>query len=484
MFSFEKRLRSTNIQPVEDGVPHREPQKSRWISEAPYRRPPPPINQKTMNYKYKSRRRRRNENLPFVLTGLLAAAAIVSLAVLLISKTALPHTESPEEPIAPPPKAELTDVRGVFVPTVYNLSFPSKADISETELKSELNEIVKTAKEAGLNTVFFQVRPSCDALYSSKYFPVSTVLSTTGELPLDCLEYLSDLCKKEGISLHAWINPLRVTAYDREISELPENSPAKKLEKSVVSYGGKLYFDPGDPEARELICNGIREICENYDVDGIVFDDYFYPYPEYETNENGTDSVLVFNDNYTYKTYGTDYENIGSFRRDNVNKLVKAAYETVKSADADCLFGVSCFGIWKNSDGENGGSMTVGSQSYYETYCDTLAWVEGGYVDYLAPQIYWDCDSVAANYKILAEWWNEKLADTEVDLLIAHAAYRYDGSFDSKNKEMTKQLTIAKNLSNCKGSIFYSYNAIRDNLDGITKEISDYYTTKDTTPEE
>jgi len=437
-----------------------------------------------MNYKYKSRRHRRKESLPFVLMGLLAAAIIFTFGAFLIMQAFKSPEDAPDTPETVDPRPEITETRGVFVPTVYNLSFPSRADLTESELKAELDEIVRVTRSAGLNSIFFQVRPSCDALYRSETFPVSSVLATDGELPLDCLAYLTEKCHAEGMAIHAWVNPLRVSTGNMTVDELSDESPAKNLANGVVSYGGKLYLDPGDPAARELICKGVKELCENYVLDGIVFDDYFYPYTAYEADENGVKTALVFADEATYAAFGADYEEIGDFRRDNINKLIKSAYETVKATDEKCKFGVSPFGIWKNSDGENGGSYTKGYESYSEIFCDTLAWIEGGYVDYVAPQIYWACDSLSASYKVLSKWWDAAVLDTDVELMIAHAAYKYDGTFDASKKEMTNQLTLTEELSNYSGSIFYSYNALRDNLDGITKEISNYYITKDTKPEE
>ena len=133
------------------------------------------------------------------------------------------------------------------------------------------------------------------------------------------------------------------------------------------------------PEVRELIADGVREIIDGYDVDGILFDDYFYPYPE---------DGYEFDDSATFEKYGGGRE-LGDFRRESVNEMVRLVYETVKAADEGCRFGIAPFGIWRNDDGENGGSATRGLESYDEIYCDTLAWVRGGYVDYVAPQMYW-----------------------------------------------------------------------------------------------
>lgn len=417
---------------------------------------------------------RVKKNLPIILAAVIVFALVITLFALL-----LPKKEEPKEIDEGNGRPAITETRGVFVPTVYNLSFPSKADLTEAELKSEIDTIIETAKAAGLNSIFFQVRPACDALYNSEYFPVSEYLSTSGNMQFDCLEYITEACHKEGMALHAWINPLRVSASAADVSELDPDSPALKIDDSVVSYGGKLYFDPGIPRVRELICKGVREICENYNVDGIIFDDYFYPYKVYETTDDGNRVVAAFADDETYSAYGGDFTSVEDFRRANINSLIKSVYETVKSVDESRLFGVSCFGIWQNVNGENGGSYTKGTESYNETYSDTLSWVEGGYVDYIAPQIYWETNDLVASYKVLAKWWDARLEDTDVDLLIAHAAYKYDGTFDTESLEMTKQLTLTEELTNYKGSIFYSYNAVRDDLGGITGEIKDYYVSKD-----
>ena len=180
--------------------------------------------------------------------------------------------------------------------------------------------------------------------------------------------------------------------------------------------------------------------------------------------------IAVFDDADSFAAYGSGYENIGDFRRANVNLLIKEVYTAIKESDKKCRFGVAPFGIWKNLAGENGGSATRGLESYYDLYCDTLAWCEAGTVDFVAPQIYWECDSSVASFEVLAKWWSEKLEGTDVDLYFSHAAYRYaDGDFTPG--EMTKQYEFSKALPNYRGSVFYSFAAFRDDLAGICGEI-------------
>ncbi len=361
-----------------------------------------------------------------------------------------------------------SEVRGVWIATVFNIDFPSYYDLDEDKLKSEIDSIIATCKAHELNTIFFQVRPSCDALYKSELFPVSKVLSTTGELQFDVLEYFVTEAHKNGIFLHAWVNPLRITVSANAEDKLPEDSPAKLHPEWVVKYAdGKLYFDAGLPEVREFIAEGVREIVKNYNVDGVVFDDYFYPYPV-----SGAD----FDDADTYEKYGGDFDSVGDFRRDSINKLIKLSYDTVKGIDEDCLFGVAPGGIWQNSTGKNGGSATTGFETYHSLYCDSLAWVEGGYIDYISPQIYWRFDTASAPYGTLAEWWNAKVDGSGVELWISHAAYRYEeGDWVDPAGEMVDQVMYGRELLSYKGSLFYGYDEIRGNDFGLAGELDGLY---------
>jgi len=416
--------------------------------------------------------KKKKLTLPFFLAAAVVVALAATLAVILLPRA----KENPK------PEEEYNrvhvfhdEVRGVFIPTVYNLAFPSAPDLSADELQSEIDAIVGKCAEVGLNGIYFQVRPSCDALYRSEIFPVSKYLFTDGTLPFDPLEYLVGAAHAKNISVSAWVNPLRISVEAATPGDLPDGSPAKgEYSEYVVSYGGKLYFDPAEPKVRALVSRGVSEIVENYEVDSIIFDDYFYPYKVYEQDETGRNVLAVFDDEDSYKAYATDDSGIEDFRRENVNRLIASVHEAVKEADPKCRFGVAPFGIWQNDNGENGGSLTSGLESYSELYCDTLSWIENKTVDFIAPQIYWDTSSLTASFKVLAAWWNEKVKDSGVDLYFSHAAYRYaDGDFEAG--EMTKQLDFAKSLENYKGSIFYSFAAFRDDLGKICGELSEYY---------
>lgn len=429
--------------------------------------------------------KRKIRNAHFRLAMILSCIILGALAVTLVALLLL--KDRPTEVPAPEPtddeRPKITEIRGVYVPTVYNISFPSKPDLSEDELKAELDEIVRVTEENSLNTIFFQVRPTCDSLYKSDIFPASAFLTSSEKAPLDCLEYLVSTAHDRGIAVHAWINPLRVSTSASDVADVDPASPAAALADSVVPYDGKLYFDAGDPAVRELICKGVREIAENYKVDGIMFDDYFYPYPVYTENDAGERVIAAFADEKTYSLY-SDGKSLSDFRRSNINALIESVYNTIKETDEKISFGVAPFGIWQNDDGSNGGSLTRGAESYSDNYSDTLAWIKGGYVDYVAPQLYWDMNNSAASYKVLAKWWdlrvseqNENSKDHKISLLISHAPYRYADTFPEG--EMTSQLDYASMLTSYEGSVFYAYNAISSDEGGSASEIREYYKTKD-----
>ncbi len=424
--------------------------------------------------------------MPKILTRFFAA---LSAAALLTALTACGHSPSPTLALSPmrdngrnlslmsliDPASE---VRGVYIATVHNIDFPSRPDLSAHALKVELDTIIENTLAAGLNTIYFQVRPAADALYDSEIFPISEALSSRGELTLDPLAYLVEKAHQANLFVHAWVNPLRVTVGyqtrpQTDISALPDNSPAKAHPEWIVAYAdGKLYFDPAYPEVRELIAAGVGEIVENYNVDGILFDDYFYPYPV--TDENGV--TVGFDDSVSFALYGQEMS-LGDFRRENVNKMIEQVYDTVKEISSEVKFGVAPFGIWKNNDGENGGSATRGLESYFSIYCDPVAWANGGYIDYIAPQLYWRFTTSVAPYDELVRFWNRTLDGTGVDLLISHGAYNYE-DWDSPQREMAHQVEYARKTLTYRGSIFYGYDEIRKNTQELKKELRDTFSEK------
>ena len=350
-------------------------------------------------------------------------------------------------------------MRGVWVSTVYHLDYPSKAGLTAQALADEADVIIENAKKWGLNAVFLQVRPAGDALYASSTQPWSALLSgKQGQAPadgFDPLAYFVEQCHQNGLELHAWLNPYRLTrtaAATREeaLAQLCDSHPARLLADCLVFHtDGCLYLDPGRPEVRQHLLAVTEEILQNYDVDGIHLDDYFYPGPD-------------FADEKTVAAFGGDFVWASDFRREAVNQLVSALHE--QAARYGKVFGVSPTGIWATADRQPMGAATTGSQSYYDHFADSRKWVREGMVDYIAPQIYWEMGAAAGDFSVLLDWWSDTVVDTDVDLYIGLAAYKskeaQPGSVWYGESELQRQLEAINACENADGAIFFRYGSL------------------------
>ena len=308
------------------------------------------------------------------------------------------------------------EMRGVWVSSVLNLDYPSLPTTDKAELQQQADKILDEAAELGFNAVFLQVRPSADALYESDYYPWSIYLTgqqgTAPDDDFDPLAYWVEGAHKRGMELHAWINPYRITKTAAEWDKLAEDSPAKQHPEWVVEYKNNYYFDPALPQVRNLVVNGVVELIENYQVDGIHMDDYFYP---------GVD----FDDAASFAKYGDDFADIADWRRDNVNQLVKKLYQTIKKYAPEVDFGISPAGIWASQTLHPEGSATTSTySSYFSMYADSKHWVEEGWLDYIAPQIYWEAGHKTADFTALLDWWCGVVKNTDVKLYIGLADYK------------------------------------------------------------
>lgn len=385
---------------------------------------------------------------------------------------------------------ERGEFRAVWVATVLNLDFPVKTDLSAAAMKRHIDAIVANTVDMGLNAIIFQARPSGDAFYESDLFPWSQWLSgeqgvgipdISGQEMFDPLAYWIEACHASGIELHAWLNPYRITHPNLntpEISGLSSDNPVRQNPDLAVVWAASgnrkgLFLDPGLPEARQLIIDGISEILTKYDVDGIHFDDYFYP---------GTD----FNDAASFETYGGEME-LDDWRRGNVNVLIHNIQTVIRehneTTGKKVLWGISPTAIWKNGSEEEplGIHGTSGQESYHAMYADTRRWVEEGWVDYICPQIYWYIGYGIADFEVVFNWWDDLCANSDVDFYVGHAAYR-----ESENDqpphwegEIVRQLEIVDKSDTAKGSIFFRYGSL---LSNIGASVRDFYTEKDGVP--
>lgn len=356
---------------------------------------------------------------------------------------------------------EDTELRGVWVSTVANIDYPSRQTTNSETLKSEMIEILDNCKSMGFNAVFLQVRPCGDAFYNSSVFPWSKYLTgTQGVAPdngFDPLRFAVEEAHNRGIQLHAWINPYRITNSSSDNNKLASNNPAVLNPGLVLTdSNGKMYYNPGDSASIDLIVNGAVEIVENYDVDGIHMDDYFYP-------------DASFNDDTTYSFYKDEYPNKADWRRANVNKLVQTLDERLHSVKPSIQFGISPRGIWANKDEMAEGSDTRGGGSYSTIYADSRAWVKNGWVDYIMPQIYWNIGYEIADYTVLCNWWSDVVSDTDVRLYIGEGAYRTTSSTlpawkgETGTNELRTHISEGRNNPNISGYCCFTYNDFIEN---------------------
>lgn len=321
-------------------------------------------------------------------------------------------------------------------------------------LTHQLDELQKD----GVNAIIFQVRPECDALYASSLEPWSRFLTgVQGAAPepfWDPLQWMIDACHQRGMELHAWINPYR--AKTKGTTSLAPDHVAIKHPERVFMYDGLFVLNPGLPENRRYICQVVDDIVSRYDIDGLHIDDYFYPYPV---------AGQTIADSREFGLYNNGYQNVGDWRRDNVNVFVKELGETIHARKPWVKFGVSPFGIYRNkkSDPLNG-SETNGTQNYDDLYADVLMWVNNGWIDYCVPQIYWEIGNKAADYKTLINWWNRYAGKRP--LYIGEDVERTvkfsDASTPGKH-QMEAKYQLHEEMRNVCGTVLWYAKAVVDN---------------------
>ena len=350
------------------------------------------------------------------------------------------------------------DFRGVWVTTVINLDFPSRAGLSNEAIQAEIRYIVNRSAEIGLNAIILQVRPEGDAIYPSDIFPWSRYLTgEQGQAPadgFDPLAYFLYRTHEAGLELHAWINPYRVTHSTTGITDvngLAANNPARLNPQWVVRQGNALYLDPGFPQARQLILDGIEELLDRYDLDGIHFDDYFYPRRD-------------FDDSVSFARYGAGRE-LTQWRLDNVNLLIYEVHQLIQAINPEVRFGVSPTGIWANDVDHPEGSATRGFQHLVELSADSVYWVQNGWVNYIIPQLYWHIGFDIADYAVLLHWWGNVVEGTDVALHIGHGAWReHEGQPNFPRGEMIRQLELNEASEVVRGSVFFRFNHLREQV--------------------
>lgn len=374
------------------------------------------------------------------------------------------------------------EFRATWLATVQNIDWPKTIVTSNStreQQKKELTDILDKMVAGNMHACFMQVRSLCDAMYKSSYEPWSTALTgTRGKDPgYDPLQFAIEEAHKRGLELHIWVNPFRVTSSGtlNSSDKLYQHAGDWIIKYNNGSFTGQI-IDPGFPEARQYVINVLMEIVNNYDVDGIVMDDYFYPYGGTTTEDAKSKSLYKPNN---VIDVNQDGDTDDDWRRTNVDVCLKQLYDTIQAVKPWVRFGMGTFGIWSTQKkaaeayGITLPSGIRGLDDYDVQACNPVEWVKHGYVDYINPQLYWSTNVAAQDYKVLCKWWAKDVCEhfsnqlpngKKVHFFISQAAYHaYDGyaGYDAGVGEIQKQIDVNRaNLSSgYTGSVFYNTTA-------------------------
>lgn len=366
---------------------------------------------------------------------------------------------------APEPMREM---RGAWIATVDNIDWPSRPGLPPAQAQQEMITLLDRLSAAGINAVFFQVRPAADALYPSELEPWSDYL--TGEMgkppqeEWDPLEFTVRAAHARGMELHAWFNPFRAH-HPSSKSPISAGHLSRRRPELVHRYGRHLWMDPGLQGVHDHSLAVITDVVRRYDVDGVHLDDYFYPYKE---QQNGR--TIEFPDTASYAAYrkAGGRLKLEDWRRDNVNRFVRRLNDEVHRVRSDVRFGISPFGIWRPGHPK----QIRGFDAYAELYADALRWWKAGWVDYLAPQLYWKINARSQSYPVLLHWW----ADQNVK-----GRHLWAGNYTSRieiggggwsPREILEQIRLTRKEAGASGNIQFSAKAILQNRGRIADSLA------------
>ncbi len=351
-------------------------------------------------------------------------------------------------------EAQKREMRGAWIQCVNGQFQGLGKEKMQQTLTYQLDELQKD----GVNTIIFQVRPECDALYESKLEPWSRFLTgKQGQAPSpywDPLQWMIEQCHKRGMELHAWINPYR--AKTKTTKQLSSNHIAVRKPMNCFSYDDLFILNPGIAENRDYICEVAKDIVSRYDVDGIHMDDYFYPYPV---------KGETIPDAEQFRQFNNGIKDINDWRRYNVNLFIEQFYKTVHETKPWVKVGISPFGIYRNKKSSPIGSETNGTQNYDDLYADILLWVNNGWLDYNVPQIYWEIGNKAADYETLIKWWSQHASGRP--LIIGEDVERtvkYSDPQNANSHQLPAKMRLHRQLPAVKGTVLWYAKAAVDNV--------------------
>ncbi len=360
------------------------------------------------------------------------------------------------------------EFRGVWIATVDNIDWPRKGDYKTESQKAEFIRILDMHKKNGMNAVIVQIRPAADAFYPSAFEPWSQWLNgKQGLAPFpfyDPLEFMITETHKRGMEFHAWLNPYRAV-FNTSNSSISPTHIIYQHPEWFLSYGGKKYFDPANKDAQNFVVEVVKDIVKRYDVDAIHMDDYFYPYRV---------AGLEFPDAVSFSKNGNGMKK-DDWRRSNVDSIIKKLYAAIRLEKPWVQFGISPFSVWRNANKDPRGSDSNGMSNYDDLYADILLWLEKGWIDYVAPQLYLEIGHNKIAYEKLIDWWGKNSYGKHV--YIGHGIYRVNENVSAwKNpNELPNQIKLVRQTPNIQGSVYYSSKIFNNNPNGWNDSLQNNY---------
>lgn len=350
------------------------------------------------------------------------------------------------------------EFRGVWIATVNNTDWPLRPAMTPDEQRESFRNLLTIHQRTGINAVIVQIRPAADAFYKSAIEPWSQWLTgVQGRAPdplYDPLEFMINEAHERGMEFHAWFNPYRAISANGVSSVAPDHITKQKPDW-FIRFGGRTYFDPGNKDAQDYVVNIVSDVVRRYKIDGVHFDDYFYPYPA---------AGQTFNDRASFQKHGTGLT-LAGWRRSNTDSIIAKTSRAVHAIKPKCRFGVSPFGIWRNQARDADGSASNGLAAFDDLHADVLSWLKNGWLDYVAPQLYWEIGYKRAPFEVMTEWWSRHTYGK--DLYIGIAYYRANSNTAWKDKtQLPRQIRVSRATPNVSGMIFYSSKAFERNPNG------------------